>query len=244
MALHSAIEWTQTTWNPVTGCSKVSPGCLHCYAEQMSFRLRSMGQKNYSSGFTTTLHPHMLDLPLRWKKPMVIFVNSMSDLFHEEVPVSFIQRVFEVMNMATRHTFQILTKRSRRMQEINPILPWSQNIWMGVSVESKKWLTRIDDLRGTDARLKFVSFEPLLEPLENIPLQGIDWVIVGGESGPQARPLQKEWVIQIKDACQQYGIPFFFKQWGGTRKKRAGPILDGRVWDAMPPVPANEGAKR
>jgi protein gp37 len=236
MATNSAIEWTQSTWNPLTGCTKVGPGCLHCYAEVMARRLKAMGQPNYANGFALTLHAHALDLPLGWKRPQTIFVNSMSDLFHEEVPTTFIQRAFAVMAQASWHRFQVLTKRAERLAALAPELPWSVNVWMGVSVETADYLPRIECLRGTDAAVKFLSLEPLLGPLPGLDLHGIDWVIVGGESGPGARPLEADWVCDIRDQCLTANVPFFFKQWGGVRKKRAGRTLDGRTWDEMPGV--------
>ena len=236
MGLDSSIEWTQSTWNPVTGCTKISPGCAHCYAERMARRLKAMGQPNYANGFNLTVHEHALELPLRWRKPQVIFVNSMSDLFHEDVPTEFIQRVFDVMNRADWHLYQVLTKRSDRLLELGALLPWSENIWMGVTVENEDYKPRIDDLRKTSTATNFLSLEPLLGPLPNLDLTGIDWVIVGGESGPGARPMERSWVMDIRRQCQRADIPFFFKQWGGVHKKRAGRMLDGRTWDAMPPV--------
>ena len=234
MGAHSSIEWTESTWNPVTGCTKVSPGCAHCYAERMALRLQAMGHPNYVNGFKVTVHEHMLALPLRWKKPQMIFVNSMSDLFHEDVPLEFIQKVFDVMRRASWHIFQVLTKRSQRLLELNPEIDWPPNVWMGVSVENQDYIFRIEHLRQTNAHLKFLSLEPLLGPLPNLDLRGIDWVIVGGESGPGARPIKEEWVIDIRDQCRAANIPFFFKQWGGVRKKRAGRVLQGRTWDEMP----------
>jgi len=234
MATQSDIEWTEMTWNPVTGCTMISPGCAHCYAERMARRLQAMGQPNYRNGFELTLQPHALEIPLRWKKPRTIFVNSMSDLFHKDVPIEFIQRVFDVMRRANRHTYQILTKRSDRLLELDPVLDWGEHVWMGVSVESGKYLDRIDHLRGTRAKVKFLSLEPLLGPLPRLDLMGIDWVIVGGESGPGARPMKPEWVTDIRDQCQQASVAFFFKQWGGTNKRKAGRELDGRPWDDMP----------
>jgi len=234
MATHSAIEWTGSTWNPVTGCVKISPGCKHCYAERLAKRLQAMGQKNYAKGFELALHPHSLELPLSWKKPQTIFVNSMSDLFLEEVPVEFIQQVFDVMRRAYWHTFQVLTKRGVRLAALNPILTWADNIWMGVTVENSDYTFRIDQLRATGARVKFLSVEPLLGPVADLDLRGIDWVIVGGESGPGARPMAKEWVVDIRNQCLAKKIPFFFKQWGGFHKKRAGRELDGKTWDQMP----------
>ena len=238
MAQGSGIEWTESTWNPVTGCAQVSPGCKYCYAERLADRLQAMGQENYRDGFRLTLQPHMLDLPLRWKKPQTIFVNSMSDLFHKDVPFEYIQRVFEVMHRAGWHRFQVLTKRSERLAELDPKLEWAPNIWMGVSVESDKYLSRIDDLGSTGALLKFLSLEPLLGPLRDLDLRGVDWVIVGGESGPKARPMDPTWPIDLRDQCRRARVPFFFKQWGGTNKKRAGRVLEGRTWDEMPKDPA------
>mgnify|MGYP001148242608 CR=1 FL=1 len=234
MGTRSGIEWTESTWNPVTGCTKVSPGCKHCYAERMALRLRAMGQPNYANGFKLTIHEHMLEWPLRWKKPQMIFVNSMSDLFHEDVPLEFIQEVFDVMRRASRHIFQVLTKRSRRLLELNQEIDWPPNVWMGVSMENQDYMFRIEHLRQTSAHLKFLSLEPLLGPLPNLDLDGIGWVIVGGESGPGARPIKEEWVIDIRDQCLAANIPFFFKQWGGLRKKRARRVLQGRTWDEMP----------
>ncbi len=234
MAVGSSIEWTESTWNPLTGCTKISPGCKHCYAERMALRLQAMGQPNYVNGFRLTLHEHVLELPLRWKKPQVIFVNSMSDLFHKQVPLEYIQKVFDVMNRAHWHTFQVLTKRSGRLLEVHDQLQWSDNIWMGVSVETQHYTFRINDLSQTNARTKFLSLEPLLGPLPNLPLVGIDWVIVGGESGPQARAMSKDWVVEIRDQCKRTRVPFFFKQWGGTRKKTTGRLLENRTWDEMP----------
>jgi protein gp37 len=241
MATNSPIEWTDATWNPVTGCDKISPGCKHCYAERMAHRLQAMGNYNYRNGFKLTLQPHMLDHPFRWKSPKRIFVNSMSDLFHEEVPVAYIQRVFRVMNQADWHQYQILTKRAERLVELSARLPWSHHIWMGVSVESDKYLYRIDHLRRASARGKFLSVEPLLGPLGKLNLCGIDWVIVGGESGPGARPMNPEWVTDIRDQCQAASVAFFFKQWGGVNKSNTGRTLDGRMWDEMPELVALPG---
>lgn len=232
----STIEWTNVTWNPVTGCNKVSPGCKHCYAERMAHRLQAMGQTNYANGFKLTLHEHMLERPLGWKNPSLIFVNSMSDLFHEDVPLIFIQRVFDVMRRASWHRFQILTKRSGRLLELGSQLDWPPNIWMGVSVETDKYKFRIDHLRQTRAAIKFLSLEPLLGPLLDLDLTGIDWVIVGGESGPGARPMSKKWVVSIRQQCLDANVAFFFKQWGGVRKKKNGRLLEGRTWDQMPSV--------
>lgn len=234
MATKSKIEWTESTWNPVTGCTKISPGCKNCYAERMAKRLEAMGQPNYANGFSLTVHPHVVDAPLSWKAPQVIFVNSMSDLFHKDVPLAFIQKVFDVMKRADWHQFQILTKRSGRLLQLDSSLEWAGNVWMGVSVETERYQHRIDDLRQTSAAVKFLSLEPLLGALPALDLTGIDWVIVGGESGPRARPMDEEWVLEIRDQCVDQGVPFFFKQWGGTNKKKAGRILQGRTWDEMP----------
>ena len=234
MATNSPIEWTEATWNPVTGCDKVSPGCAHCYAERMAKRLKAMGQANYVNGFELTLQPQMLKLPLTWKRPRRIFVNSMSDLFHADVPESFIASAFEVMRAAHWHEFQVLTKRSERLLALSRTLPWPSNVWMGVSVENHRFVHRIDDLRGTPAAVKFLSLEPLLGPLPALDLRGIDWAIVGGESGPKARPMRPEWVAEIRDQCRRAGVAFFFKQWGGVFKKRTGRELEGRTWDEMP----------
>lgn len=234
MSTKSTIEWTESTWNPLTGCTKISPGCKHCYAERMAKRLQAMGQPNYRNGFELTLHPHALEIPLRWKTPQMIFVNSMSDLFHIDVPYDYIAEVFRVMEKAYWHTFQVLTKRSERLLELTPLVSWPKNVWMGVSVETSQYCFRINHLRQTGAAIKFLSLEPLLGPLPDLTLTGIDWVIVGGESGPGARTLQEAWVIDIRDQCQEANIPFFFKQWGGVRKKRTGRSLQGRTWDEMP----------
>ncbi|MDX9971956.1 MAG: phage Gp37/Gp68 family protein [FCB group bacterium] len=234
MATQSSIEWTESTWNPVTGCTKVSPGCKHCYAERMAKRLQAMGQTSYANGFKLTLQEHNLELPLSWKRPQRIFVNSMSDLFHKNVPTEFILRVFDVMRRANWHRFQVLTKRSERLAQLNAILPWAPHIWMGVSVENAEYTYRIDHLRQTRADVKFLSLEPLLGPLPDLNLDGIHWAILGGESGPGARPMAEEWVKDIRDQCVRAGVAFFFKQWGGTNKKKAGRILDGRTWDEMP----------
>lgn len=234
MGTKSAIEWTESTWNPVTGCTKISPGCDHCYAERLALRLQAMGQQNYANGFKLTVQEHMLELPLRWKMPQMIFVNSMSDLFHKDVPTKYIHRVFDVMNRASQHRFQILTKRSHRLVRLSRDLCWQPNIWMGVSVESQAYTFRIDHLRETQAHIKFLSLEPLLSPLSNLNLQGIDWVIVGGESGPHARPMEEDWVLDIRNQCQAAGVPFFFKQWGGPNKKKTGRVLENKTWDEMP----------
>jgi protein gp37 len=233
----SQIEWTESTWNPVTGCNKVSPGCKHCYAERMSSRLQAMGQTNYQNGFLLTLQEHMLELPLKWKKPQTIFGNSMSDLFHQDVPLEYIKKVFDVMQQAHWHRFQVLTKRSERLLELQTELVWAPNIWMGVSVENTDYTYRIEHLRQTNAAIKFLSIEPLIGPLpKRMNLRGIDWAIVGGESGPGSRPMEESWVLDIQKQCQRAGVAFFFKQWGGVNKKKAGRLLLGRTWDEMPRV--------
>jgi protein gp37 len=237
MASNSPIEWTEATWNPVTGCDKVSPGCAHCYAERMAKRLKAMGQGNYTHGFELTLQPQMLELPLRWKRSKRIFVNSMSDMFHADVPLEFIQKAFDVMRRASWHQYQVLTKRSERLLSTDSHLNWQPHIWMGVSVENARFLHRIDHLRETHAHVKFLSLEPLLGPLPNLDLRNIDWVIVGGESGPHARPVGPSWVSDIRDQCRDAGVAFFFKQWGGVFKSRTGRELEGRTWDQMPDEP-------
>ncbi|MGE5567461.1 MAG: DUF5131 family protein [Rhodospirillales bacterium] len=234
MGLKSAIEWTESTWNPVTGCDKISPGCKNCYAERMALRLQAMGQPNYVNGFKLTLHEHTLELPLRWRKPQMIFVNSMSDLFHKDVPIEFIRRTFRLMREAYWHRFQVLTKRSERLAAVSAELDWPENVWMGVSIETDKYCFRADHLRRTGARVKFLSLEPLLGPLPSLNLSGINWVIVGGESGPKARPMREQWVLDIQAACAEAGVAFFFKQWGGSNKKAAGRMLRGRTYDEMP----------
>ena len=234
MATSSLIEWTDATWNPVTGCSKTSPGCKHCYAERMANRLKLMGQANYRNGFEVALQPQMLEMPLRWKAPKRIFVNSMSDLFHVDVPFTYINDVFGVMRRAHWHQFQVLTKRAERIEELSPKLVWAPNIWMGVSIENQKYAYRIAHLRKTAANVKFLSIEPLIGPVGKLHLRGIDWVIVGGESGPGARPMEPEWGTDIRDQCLKAGVAFFFKQWGGVQKKRTGRTLEGRTWDEMP----------
>jgi len=234
MAGTSTIEWTEMTWNPVTGCTKVSQGCKHCYAERMAKRLQAMGVERYKNGFDVTLHDDLLEVPLLWKKPRLIFVNSMSDLLHERIPVEFVERVFDTMLRASHHTFQILTKRSRRLRDLSPRLPWPPNVWMGVSVEDSRVVHRILELRQVPATVRFLSCEPLIGPLDSLPLEGIHWVIVGGESGPRARPIKREWVESIRQQCRVARVPFFFKQWGGIRKDLAGRELDGRTYDEMP----------
>jgi protein gp37 len=234
VAWNSKIEWTESTWNPVTGCTEISVGCKNCYARRIALRLQAAGSPNYANGFRVTLHPHALDIPLRWRRPRVIFVNSMSDLFHEDVPLDFILRVFDVMSRAPHHQFQVLTKRSERLLELSPRLTWPENVLMGVTVENADYTFRVDHLRQTSAALKFISFEPLLGPVPNIDFEGIDWVIVGGESGPHARPIHPDWVIDIRDQCLDAKIPFFFKQWGGTNKKKSGRKLQGRTYSQTP----------
>lgn len=234
MSTQSAIEWTESTWNPLTGCTKISSGCKNCYAERMAKRLQAMGQPNYVNGFRLTLHAHTLNLPLKWKKPQMIFVNSMSDLFHEDVPDEFILNVFEVMHAASWHTFQVLTKRSRRLTELSASISWPSNVWMGVSVENQNYVYRIEHLINTTAQIKFLSLEPLIGPIPKIDLNGINWVIVGGESGPGARPIDEKWVLDIRDQCLGLNVPFFFKQWGGVHKKKQGRILQGQTWSMLP----------
>lgn len=230
----SKIEWTEQTWNPSSGCTKVSQGCKFCYAEVMTRRLKAMGKEKYKDGFAVRTHANALSEPLKRKKSATYFVNSMSDLFHEEIPLSFIKEVFQVMNDTPRHTYQVLTKRAERLVEVQSELNWTENIWMGVSVEDTSVIDRIDYLRETDAHIKFLSLEPLLGALPNLNLEGIDWVIVGGESGNNARPMKEEWVIDIKDQCEESEVAFFFKQWGTKNKKLAGRLLGGRTYDEMP----------
>lgn len=230
------IEWTEVTWNPVTGCSKVSPGCQNCYAEKMAIRLKAMNSKNYINGFQVTCHDHLVGLPLKWKKSRTVFVNSMSDIFHEEVPTDFILKIFKTMNLTNQHIFQLLTKRTERLLELNKSIKWSENIWMGATVESANYTSRIENLVRSDAKIKFLSIEPLLEDLGKLNLSGIDWVIVGGESGPNSRPMEEAWVLNIKEQCNENRIPFFFKQWGGRNKKKAGRLLKGITWDEQPRI--------
>ena len=236
------IEWAESTWNPITGCTKISSGCKNCYAERMALRLQAMGQANYANGFELTLQEHMLERPLKWKKPQLIFVNSMSDLFHKDVPLEYIHQVFDVMRRAHWHNFQVLTKRSQRLFDLSDEIDWPENVWMGVSVETQKYTFRIDHLRETEAKIKFLSLEPLLGPLKKLNLEGIDWAIVGGESGPRSRPIKKEWVTGIRDQCLSAKVPFFFKQWGGTNKKKTGLSLDGRTWDQLPVINSTQPA--
>jgi protein gp37 len=234
MATNSSIEWTEATWNPVTGCTKVSAGCKNCYAERLALRLQAMGNARYRNGFNVTLHEDLVDLPKRWREPRLIFVNSMSDLFHERVPLEFIQRVFATMRMCPQHTFQILTKRSVRLRTLAPKIDWPPNVWMGVSVEDSRVLWRVDDLRKIPAAVRFLSCEPLIGSLASIDLTDIHWVIVGGESGPFARAMDIQWVREIFRGCRKHRVPFFFKQWGGTRKDLTGRLLGGRTYDEMP----------
>lgn len=234
---NSSIEWTEMTWNPTTGCTKISSGCKFCYAEIMTRRLKAMGQEKYKDGFKKVgIHEETLSIPYTWKKPKVVFVNSMSDLFHKDVPLKFIQRVFQVMNENPQHVFQVLTKRADRLAEIHEQLTWSHNIWMGVSVEDGRVIDRIDFLRTTAARVKFLSLEPLIGPLPNLNLNSIDWVIVGGESGHKARPMDPDWVLDLQEQCEKSKVAFFFKQWGGKNKKKAGRELNGQTYDEMPEV--------
>ena len=234
MADNSNIEWTESTWHPVTGCTKISAGCQNCYAEKLANRLYAMGVKNYINKFELTIHKEALNIPIKWKKPRIIFVNSMSDLFHEDIPFDFLKRIFNVMNECPQHTFQILTKRSENMLKLSKELKLTDNIWLGVTVENNASLYRISDLLKTNSKIKFVSFEPLLTSLPDLNTNGIDWAIVGGESGSNARPMQEEWVIDIKNKCLNSNTAFFFKQWGGINKKKNGRLLQGRTWNAMP----------
>lgn len=233
----SSIEWTEMTWNPTTGCSKISAGCKFCYAEIMTRRLKAMGQEKYKDGFKVLkTHESALNTPFTWKSPKIVFVNSMSDLFHEDIPLDFIRSVFGVMNSNPQHVFQVLTKRADRLLALNNDVQWTDNIWMGVSVENNEVSSRIDLLSKTSAKIKFLSLEPLIGPLPNLDLDSIDWVIVGGESGRKPRPMKEEWVTDIKNQCQQANVPFFFKQWGGTNKKKTGRLLEGKTWDEMPDI--------
>jgi protein gp37 len=243
VAQDSSIEWTESTWNPVTGCTKISAGCKNCYAERMAKRLQAMGTPQYANGFKLTEQPEMLEVPLRWKKGRTIFVNSMSDLFHKDLPLPYIQRVFDVMNRCPQHTFQILTKRPEIALAHAPHLTWSPNIWMGTSVENALVIHRIPSLQRITAHIRFLSLEPLIGPLPKLPLAGIHWAIVGGESGPGARPMEPDWVRQIHTQCQAHGVAFFFKQWGGVQKAKTGRELDGRTWDEMPNLNINGRSK-
>ncbi|MGW4211731.1 DUF5131 family protein [Lentzea sp. NPDC004789] len=239
----TAIEWTEVTWNPTTGCDRVSPGCDNCYALTLAKRLKAMGADKYQNdgdprtsgpGFGVTIHPESLQEPYRWRNPRTVFVNSMSDLFHAKVPLGFVRDVFQVIAETPRHTYQVLTKRSVRLKKVADKLDWPANLWMGVSVESADVLSRVDDLRAVSAEVRFLSCEPLLGALDGINLDCIDWVIAGGESGPRYRPMELAWARGIRDACQDAGVPFFFKQWGGRTPKALGRELDGRLWDEMP----------
>jgi protein gp37 len=241
----TSIEWTETTWNPVTGCDRTSPGCDHCYAMRLAGRLKAMGQAHYQvdgdphtsgPGFGVSCHEDIVEAPLRWRTPRLVFVNSMSDLLHPDVPDDFIRRVFATMTAASQHTFQVLTKRSRRLRELGPTIEWPANVWMGVSVENARYRFRISDLRQVSAAVRFLSIEPLIGPVGELDLSGIGWVIVGGESGPGARRLEYTWVAEVRDQCRDAGVPFFFKQWGGRTPKAGGRVLDGVVWDEMPEV--------
>lgn len=234
MGDRSAIEWTDSSWNPVSGCTKISLGCRNCYAERMAKRLKAMGVRRYRNGFAVTLQPDLLPLPLKWNRPRRIFVNSMSDLFHDKVPIDYIRQVFNVMRRASGHTFQILTKRAERLGKIAPQLEWPPNVWIGVTVEAPQYLHRVEILRTVPAAVRFISAEPLLAPLGHFDLRSIDWLIVGGESGPGARPISEEWVRDLRDMCLKHQVPFFFKQWGGVNKKKAGRRLDRRIWSNMP----------
>jgi protein gp37 len=234
MADNSRIEWTEATWNPVTGCSKVSPGCAHCYAETFAERWRGLAGHPYEQGFDLRLWPERLEVPLRWRRPRTIFVNSMSDLFHEAIPPAYIAEVFEVMQRADWHVFQVLTKRPERLEALADDLPWPPNVWVGVLVENRRFVGRADNLRRTPAQTKFISAEPLLGPLEGLDLAGIDWLIAGGESGPRHRPMRIEWARDLRDRCVAEDVAFFFKQWGGIRSKTGGRVLDGRTWDELP----------
>jgi len=235
----SKIEWTESTWNPTTGCTKISSGCANCYAERMAIRLKSMGTPKYSNGFEVTLHKDCLSEPYSWKKPKVIFVNSMSDLFHENIPFAFIEKVFKVMNDNPQHIFQVLTKRAEILLDYSPKLKWTSNIWMGVTVEDYKAKRRIDFLRRTSAAIKFLSCEPLISDLGKLELEKINWVIVGGESGPKSRPIKEDWVLDIYNQCKSADIPFFFKQWGGVNKKKNGKELQGEIYHEMPEIIEN-----
>jgi len=238
---NTKIEWTESTWNPITGCTKISSGCRFCYAEVMALRLKAMGQEKYKNGFELTLHPDVLKEPYTWKKGKMIFVNSMSDLFHEKLPIEYIQQIFKVIKENPHHVFQALTKRADilRYYDSEGWLEWPHNLWMGVTVENKDVIGRIDNLRKTGARVKFLSCEPLLSSLPDMNLQGIDWVIVGGESGRTPRPMKEEWVLEIKEQCQKADVAFYFKQWGGTNKKKAGKMLEGKVYNEMPVIIEN-----
>ena len=228
------IEWTESSWNPITGCSKISDGCLNCYAEKMALRLKAMGTKGYENGFEVTLQYHQLQKPLKMKKSQMIFVNSMSDIFHENVPDEYILKIFDTMNKARWHTFQVLTKRPKRLEKLKDRINWTKNIWLGATIESNKYIDRVKYIKNTNAKIKFISFEPLIDSVKDIDLDGIDWAIVGGESGSGARIIKKEWIYEIKNRCEELNIPFFFKQWGGVNKKKNGRLLDGKIYDEKP----------
>lgn len=241
MAIKSKIEWTENTWNPVTGCTKISPGCKNCYAFTLANRLKLMGNAKYSNGFNITIHDYCLEDPLKWKKPSFVFVNSMSDLFHEDIPLDFIIKVFDIMNRAEKHTFQVLTKRAERLVEVAKHLNWTPNIWQGVTVESNEYKYRINCLGTVPAKLRFISFEPLIGEVKDVDLKGIDWAIIGGESGFKAREMKQEWVLTLKEECENQSVLFYFKQWGGVNKKKSGRVLLGKTWDAMPNLYRNLG---
>jgi protein gp37 len=234
MPSKSKIEWTESTWNPVSGCTKISNGCENCYAERMAKRLQAMGTRGYENGFEVTLHPHALEKPLKLKKSQMIFVNSMSDMFHKDISDEYIMKIFDVMNRAHWHTFQVLTKRPERLAQMADKLDWTDNIWMGVTVESNDYVDRVNYLRNLNIKVKFLSVEPLIDSVDKMDYAGIDWVIVGGESGYGCREIKKEWVLEVKEKCEKDNIPFFFKQWGGVNKKKNGRLLDDKIYDGMP----------
>jgi len=234
MSDRSAIEWTEATWNPVTGCDKVSPGCAHCYAETFAKRFQGVPGHPYEQGFALKLWPERLSIPLGWKRPRMVFVNSMSDLFHEDIPDEYVAEVFEVMRGASHHTFQVLTKRHERLAQLAPDLPWPDNVWMGVTIENRRFVHRADYLREVPAAVRFISAEPLLGPLEGLDLEGIHWLIAGGESGARHRPVKEQWLTELRDRCEDEGVAYFFKQWGGVRSKSNGRLLEGQTWSQMP----------
>ncbi len=236
MSTHSKIEWTHQTWNPATGCAKISMGCANCYAERMAKRLQAMGQEKYRKGFDVAVHPKLLEEPYSWKKPRIVFVNSMSDMFHERVPEPFILQAFQAMADTPRHIYQVLTKRPNRLVKLAPKIEWTENIWMGVTVEMAKYCWRADMLRKVPAQVRFICMEPMLGAMPDVELTGIGWVILGGESGPKARAMKAQWVRQIRDLCAENDVPFFFKQWGGVNKKKSGRMIDGRLHEATPPL--------
>lgn len=233
-SLKTKIEWTDATWNPITGCTPISPGCKNCYAMRLAKRLKAMGNARYRNGFQVTLHEDLLSMPLKWKKPRLIFVNSMSDMFHEDVPLEYIQRVFSAIRQAKQHTFQVLTKRSARMALVADQIDWPSNVWMGVTIESGDYSYRAENLKQTASIVRFLSIEPMIAPVNNLDLNGIDWVIVGGESGPKSRTIQEAWVKEVRDICIAANVPFFFKQWGGFNKKKTGRLLEGKKWNEYP----------